>query len=147
MQVVIVDSRITEEMLKPATVGSVAIDLRACITKPLHLHSRMEAMVPTGLRVAIPEGYTGLILPRSGLGSKGLILGNLTGVIDQDFRGEMQMPLLNRLDEGKPFIINPLDRVAQFVLVKTSDLHTIEIVSELDDTARGTNGFNSTGKT
>lgn len=131
-----------------ATSGSAGVDLCAVIYSSLNIrHYRLEAQntvfVNTGIAVSIPEGCVGLIMPRSGRGTKGLVLGNLTGVIDSDYRGEIILQLWNRSNTS--ITINNLDRVAQMLIVPVAQ-PTIEVVDELDATERGDKGFGSTGK-
>ena len=126
--------------------GDAGIDLHAHIKMPYTLHTGCIKTVPSGIAVAIPEGWVGLVFPRSGLGSKGLVLGNLTGVIDSSYRGEIQIPLWNRNHDNWPFVIEPMMKVAQLVIVPHWDNSSFEFVEELNETERGTNGFGSTGK-
>ena len=144
MKVKIIDPRITEEMLQPATSGSAGIDLRCCINTEMPLYPGMQCLYRTGIRVAIPKGYVGLITPRSGLGTQGIVLGNLTGVIDSDYRGEILVCLWNRNYEGKPHRCKPMDKIAQLIAVPHNSI--VEIVNELDTTERNGNGFGSTDK-
>jgi dUTP pyrophosphatase len=145
MKVKILDSRITPDMLKPATEYSAGIDLRACIDTPIGLYPNDQVMVPTGIAVAIPEGFVGLIAPRSGMSTKhGIILANTVGVIDSDYRGEVKLAVWRRPKEASKFIIEPMERLAQLIVVPFQNI--VEIVEELDATVRGTGGFGSTGK-
>ena len=127
-----------------ATSGSAGIDLHVVgIPAAEIVEPRQTMIVNTGIAVSIPEGYVGLIMPRSGLGTKGLVLGNLTGVIDSDYRGEIILQLWNR--SNTPILIKILDRVAQMLIVPVAQ-PTIEVVDELDTTERGDKGFGSTGQ-
>lgn len=128
-----------------ATDGSAGIDLCVVLqgVVDIVLEEGELLLFHTGIAVAIPKGYVGLIVPRSGLGTKGIVLGNLTGVIDSDYRGEIMLQLWNRSDQ--PQTINHLDRVAQMLIVPVAQPR-IEVVDELDSTERGEGGFGSTGK-
>ena len=125
-----------------ATSGSAGIDLYATVSVRT-IEPDQVVTANTGIAVSIPEGYVGLITPRSGLGTKGLVLGNLTGVIDSDYRGEIILQLWNR--SNTPIIISHLDRVAQMLIVPVAQ-PVIELVDELDTTERGDKGFGSTGQ-
>lgn len=131
-----------------ATSGSAGIDLCAMLDScdpscGFLLEPEDCEFINTGIAVSIPKGYVGLIMPRSGLGTKGLVLGNLTGVIDSDYRGEIILQLWNR--SNAPITINNLDRVAQMLIVPVAQ-PVIEVVDELDITERGDKGFGSTGQ-
>ena len=124
------------------TAGAAGLDLAAAVREPLTLASGQIALVPTGWAVAIPAGYEGQIRPRSGLAlKKGLTLVNTPGTIDWDYRGEVQMPLINLGPE--PVTINRGDRVAQLIINKI-ERPEIVVVEELSDTERGSGGFGST---
>jgi dUTP pyrophosphatase len=148
-QLKILDSRITQYMLQPATVGSAGIDLRACIDEKLTIKPGECVLVPSGIAIHINNpGYAAFIYPRSGLGHKhGLVLGNLTGVIDSDYQGQIMVSLWNRNQNLSDCVtINPMDRIAQLVIAPVIRPE-FEIVSEFDaDTARGVGGFGSTDK-
>jgi dUTP pyrophosphatase len=123
--------------------GDAGLDLRAAVGVTVKPGER--AMVPTGVAVAIPEGHAGLVLPRSGLASKrGLTLANAPGLIDAGYRGELRVLLLNT-DREQPFRVEPGDRIAQLVVVRV-ETGAPEEVTQLDETARGTAGFGSTGR-
>ncbi len=105
-------------------------------------------MIRTGFAWEIPPGCVGLIMPRSGMGARdGVVLGNLVGVIDSDFRGEVMVKLWHRRDEGSPYQVTEGDKIAQMVIVQLSQLRQLYEVDELSDTARGDGGFGSTGRT
>lgn len=129
-----------------ATPGAAGIDLRACIDAPITLHPGETVLVPTGLAVHLADpGLAGLILPRSGLGHKhGIVLGNLVGLIDSDYQGELLVSTWNRGHE--PFTLNPLERLAQFVVVPVARV-AFNVVDEFPLSARGSGGFGSTGRT
>lgn len=127
-----------------ATPGSAGLDLRACITEPLVIEPGETRLVPTGLAIHIADpGYAALILPRSGLGHKhGIVLGNLVGLIDSDYQGQLMVSTWNRSD--KVFTLNPLDRLAQLVIVPILQVG-FNVVDEFGESTRGTGGFGSTG--
>jgi dUTP pyrophosphatase len=128
-----------------ATPGAAGIDLRACIDAPITLHPGETTLVPTGLAVHLADpGLAGLILPRSGLGHKhGIVLGNLVGLIDSDYQGELLVSTWNRGRE--PFTLNPLERLAQFVVVPVAQV-AFNVVEEFPLSTRGSGGFGSTGR-
>ncbi|WMJ82752.1 dUTP diphosphatase [Oscillospiraceae bacterium LTW-04] len=127
-----------------ATQGSAGLDLRACTTDETCIMPGDTALLPTGLAVALPEGSVGLVFGRSGLGIRhGIVPANAVGVIDADYRGEIQVGLTNH--SAEPYIIVPGDRIAQLVIVPVLT-PPIEEVTNLSDTARGEGGFGSTGK-
>lgn len=128
-----------------ATDGSAGIDLRACIDEPLTIHPNETVLVGTGIAIHIVDcNYAGLILPRSGLGHKhGIVLGNLVGLIDADYQGELMVSVWNRSDQ--PFVLQPAERMAQYVVVPIARPDFV-VVDEFDNTsARGAGGFGSTG--
>lgn len=116
------------------------IDLRA--TRPYLIPAHKSALICTGLHVEIPEGYVGLVFPRSGLGSRGITLRNATGVIDSGYRGEIRVALWNTTDE--PFDVEQLDRIAQLVILPYVHCD-INVCDSLTSTDRGVDGFGSTG--
>ena len=128
-----------------ASEGSAGLDLRACISNPIDLEPGKTELIPTGISIYIKDpGYAALILPRSGLGHKhGIVLGNLVGLIDSDYQGELFISTWNR--GLTSFSIKPLDRIAQLVIVSVSQA-TFNLVSEFTESDRGTGGFGSTGK-
>lgn len=129
-----------------ATLGSAGIDLRACIDTPLVIKASQTHLVGTGLSIYISDpNYAGLILPRSGLGHKhGIVLGNLVGLIDSDYQGELMVSVWNRSQSD--FTLNPAERMAQYVVVPIVR-PVFEIVSEFDQTSvRGVGGFGHTGR-
>lgn len=129
-----------------ATLGSAGIDLRACIDTPLVIKAGQTHLVGTGLSIYISDpNYAGLILPRSGLGHKhGIVLGNLVGLIDSDYQGELMVSVWNRSQSD--FTLNPAERMAQYVIVPIVR-PVFEIVSEFDQTSvRGAGGFGHTGR-
>lgn len=128
-----------------ATTGSAGMDLSACIEEDIIISPRQLVRIPTGIAIALPgPEYVALVYARSGLGIKhGIALSNGVGVIDSDYRGEIQVGLTNLSD--KPYTIHPGDRIAQLVVTPVV-LPQLEWVEELDDTERGTGGFGSTGQ-
>ena len=140
----VLDPRAKEHLPKTATAGSAGVDLKALLDSPLTVNPGETTLVHTGLAVHIADpGYAALILPRSGLGHKhGMVLGNLVGLIDSDYQGELMISVWNRGRDA--FTINPFDRIAQLVIVPVAQPE-FELVDEFGETDRGTNGFGSTG--
>jgi dUTP pyrophosphatase len=136
---------IKEHLPKYASEGSAGLDLRACIEHVQTLNPGETFLIPTGISIFIKDpNYAGLILPRSGLGHKhGIVLGNLVGLIDSDYQGELLVSCWNRGD--KSFLINPLERVAQLVIVPVAQAK-FNLVDDYVETERGEGGFGSTGK-
>ena len=145
IDVKILDNRLRESPPHYATPGSAGLDLRACIEAPLHVEPGQTTLVPTGMAIHLADpGLAAMILPRSGLGHKhGIVLGNLVGLIDSDYQGELMVSLWNRGQVG--FTINPLDRIAQLVIVPVLQVG-FNIVDDFDASHRGEGGFGSTGK-
>lgn len=126
-----------------ATIGSSGMDVRANIKEPITLGSLERALIPTGIRAEIPEGYEIQVRPRSGLALKhGIGMANSIGTIDSDYRGDIGVILVNLSKE--PFTINPNDRIAQLVLAKVEKMELIE-VKEIKETTRGAGGYGHTG--
>src|SRR6202011_295853 len=128
-----------------ATPGSAGMDLRACIDTPIALMPGQTELIPTGVAIHIGDpGLAALILPRSGLGHKhGVVLGNLVGLIDSDYQGQLMISTWNR--GATAFTLNPLERVAQLVIVPVVQA-TFNIVDDFAQSERGAGGFGSTGK-
>lgn len=145
IDVKILDNRLRDSPPHYATPGSAGLDLRACIEAPLHLAPGQTTLVPTGMAIHLADpGLAAIILPRSGLGHKhGIVLGNLVGLIDSDYQGELMVSAWNRGHES--FTLNPLDRIAQLVVVPVLQVG-FNIVDEFDASSRGEGGFGSTGK-
>ncbi len=145
-QLKILDPRVGTEFPLPehATVGSAGVDLRACIDEPLNLEPGQTELIPTGMAVHIEDpGLAAMILPRSGLGHKqGIVLGNLVGLIDSDYQGQLYVSCWNRGDV--PFVLEPGLRLAQMVIVPVVQAD-FEVVEEFDDSSRGAGGFGHTG--
>jgi dUTP pyrophosphatase len=141
----ILDPRMKELLPAYATSGSAGLDLRACIEAPLTLEPGQTVLVPTGLAIHVADpGYAAMILPRSGLGHKnGIVLGNLVGLIDSDYQGQLMVSTWNRGD--KAFTLQPLDRLAQLVIVPVLQVG-FNVVDEFASSERGAGGFGSTGK-
>lgn len=141
----ILDPRMKEQMPAYATAGSAGLDLRACIDAPLVIRPGETHLVPTGLAIHIGDpGYAAMILPRSGMGHKhGIVLGNLVGLIDSDYQGQLMVSTWNR-GQGE-FTLNPMERLAQLVIVPVQQVG-FQVVDEFDASARGAGGFGSTGK-
>jgi dUTP pyrophosphatase len=147
IQLKILDTRLGKEIPLPAraTAGSAGVDLRACVDKPLELGPGTCELIPSGLAIHIDDpGLAAVILPRSGLGHKhGIVLGNLVGLIDSDYQGELLISCWNR--GSSSFRINPGDRLAQLVLVPVVQAD-FEVVEDFDRTQRGSGGFGHTGR-
>ncbi len=145
IDVKILDPRMRDQLPNYATSGSAGLDLRACIDTPLLISPGETHLIPTGLSLYIANpGFAGMILPRSGLGHKnGIVLGNLVGLIDADYQGPLMVSTWNRGQQ--PFTINPLDRLAQLVIVPIQQVE-FNVVDEFPSTNRGAGGFGSTGK-
>ncbi|RZF26859.1 dUTP diphosphatase [Paraburkholderia sp. UYCP14C] len=141
----ILDHRMREQLPAYATTGSAGLDLRACLDEPLTLKPGETALVPTGLAIHVGDpGYAALILPRSGLGHKhGIVLGNLVGLIDSDYQGQLMISTWNRGETT--FVLNPMERLAQLVIVPVVQAE-FNIVDDFEESLRGAGGFGSTGK-
>jgi dUTP pyrophosphatase len=145
IDVKILDQRLKDSPPHYATPGAAGLDLRACIDAPLVIKPGETHLVPTGMAIHLADpGLAAMILPRSGLGHKhGIVLGNLVGLIDSDYQGQIFVSTWNRGNEA--FTLNPLDRLAQLVVVPVVQV-AFNIVDEFDASARGAGGFGSTGK-
>jgi dUTP pyrophosphatase len=145
IDVQILDPRLREQMPAYATPGSAGLDLRACLDAPLTLAANAWQLVPTGMAIHLADpGYAALILPRSGLGHKhGIVLGNLVGLIDSDYQGQLMVSAWNRSDTV--FTIEPMERIAQLVIVPVVQA-TFNLVDGFVATERGTGGYGSTGR-
>ena len=146
IQVKVLDQRLGSDWPMPsyATPGSAGLDLRACLQAPLLLAPGSAELVPTGLAIYLADpGFAAVLLPRSGLGHKhGIVLGNLVGLIDSDYQGELFISCWNRGQSD--FSIKPGDRIAQLVFAKVEQAEWVR-VEELTNTERGAGGFGSTG--
>lgn len=142
----ILDERLREAMPAYATPGSAGLDLRACLTEPLTLAPNAWQLVPTGMALYLADPhYAAMILPRSGMGHKhGIVLGNLVGLIDSDYQGQLMVSAWNRTDVA--FTIEPMERIAQLVIVPVVQA-SFNVVSEFADVSqRATGGYGSTGR-
>jgi dUTP pyrophosphatase len=141
----ILDPRMKDFLPAYATGGSAGLDLRACIDAPLTLEPGQTVLVPTGLAIHLGDpGYAAMILPRSGLGHKnGIVLGNLVGLIDSDYQGQLMVSTWNRGQSA--FTLQPMDRLAQLVVVPVVQVG-FNVVEEFASSDRGAGGFGSTGK-
>lgn len=141
----IMDPRMAGQLPTYATPGSAGLDLRACLTEPLTLQANAWQLVPTGIAMYLKDpGYAAMILPRSGLGHKhGIVLGNLVGLIDSDYQGQLMVSAWNRSDTA--FTIEPMERIAQLVIVPVLQAR-FNVVNEFAASARGEGGYGSTGK-
>src|SRR5574343_1777337 len=145
IDVKILDPRLNDTPPHYATPGSAGLDLRACIAEPLDIQPGQTVLVPTGMGIHLADpGLAAMILPRSGLGHKhGIVLGNLVGLIDSDYQGELMVSVWNRGQSS--FTLNPLDRIAQLVIVPVLQV-AFNVVEDFDASLRGEGGFGSTGK-
>lgn len=147
IQLKILDKRIGQAFPLPeyATQGSAGLDLRVCIDEPLQIAPKETVLLPTGLAVYIEDpNLAAVILPRSGLGHKhGIVLGNLVGLIDSDYQGELKISCWNRSEDH--FTVEPGDRIAQLVFLPVVQAN-FEIVAEFEKTHRGEKGFGSSGR-
>jgi dUTP pyrophosphatase len=145
IDVKILDARLRDQMPRYATSGSAGLDLRACIAEPITLQPGHTELVPAGIAIHLADsGLAAVVLPRSGLGHKhGIVLGNLVGLIDSDYQGQIFISAWNR--GNAPFVLNPMERLAQLVVVPVVQVG-FNVVDEFDASNRGTGGFGSTGK-
>ncbi|MBB1077266.1 dUTP diphosphatase [Rhodoferax sp. 4810] len=141
----IIDPRMVDQLPAYATPGSAGLDLRACVSEPLTLQPNAWQLVPTGIAIYLKDpGYAAIILPRSGLGHKhGIVLGNLVGLIDSDYQGQLMVSAWNRSDAA--FTIAPMERIAQLVIVPVKQAR-FHVVTEFPPSERGEGGYGSTGK-
>lgn len=146
IDVQILDQRLRDQMPAYATPGSAGLDLRACLDAPLTLAANAWQLVPTGLAIHLADpGYAALILPRSGLGHKhGIVLGNLVGLIDSDYQGQLMVSAWNRSDLA--FTIEPMERIAQLVIVPVMQASFRVVDAFAQASARGAGGYGSTGR-
>jgi dUTP pyrophosphatase len=141
----ILDARLKDNLPAYATPGSAGLDLRACLDAPLTLQPNAWQLVPTGMAIYLQDpGYAALILPRSGLGHKhGIVLGNLVGLIDSDYQGQLMVSAWNRSDVA--FTIAPMERIAQLVIVPVLQAQ-FNVVEAFTASERGEGGYGSTGR-
>ena len=144
VDVKILDRRLAEQMPAYATPGSAGLDLRACLDAPLTLLPNAWQLVPTGMAIHLADAnFAALILPRSGLGHKhGIVLGNLVGLIDSDYQGQLMVSAWNRSTQA--FTIEPMERIAQLVIVPVVQAQ-FNLVAEFKASERGEGGYGSTG--
>ncbi len=145
IDVKILDARLRDQLPQYATPGAAGLDLRACLDNPLTLQPGQTELIPTGMAIHIADpGLAAIILPRSGLGHKhGIVLGNLVGLIDSDYQGQLFVSTWNR--SNTTFTINPLERLAQLVVVPVVQV-AFNIVDDFTASDRGAGGFGSTGE-
>ena len=144
IDVQILDNRLLDQLPTYATPGSAGLDLRACLSEPLTLAPNAWQLVPTGFAIHLADpNYAALILPRSGLGHRhGIVLGNLVGLIDSDYQGQLMVSAWNRSPTA--FTIEPMERIAQLVVVPVVQAQ-FKLVSEFAASVRGERGYGSTG--
>ncbi|MDP1927230.1 MAG: dUTP diphosphatase [Thiobacillus sp.] len=145
MDVKILDARLRDQLPQYATAGAAGLDLRACIDSTIVLAAGETRLIPTGIAIHLSDpGYAALILPRSGLGHKhGIVLGNLVGLIDSDYQGQLMVSAWNRSQQA--FELEPLERLAQLVIVPVMQAE-FNVVEEFTTSHRGEGGFGSTGR-
>jgi len=141
----ILDARMQDQLPAYATPGSAGLDLRACIDEAITIEPGQTVLIPTGLAIHLGDpGYAAMILPRSGMGHKnGIVLGNLVGLIDSDYQGQLMVSTWNRGQNA--FTLNPMERLAQLIIVPVLQVG-FNVVEEFGDSERGAGGFGSTGK-
>ena len=145
IDVKILDPRMKDQLPAYATPGSAGLDLRACIDEAITIEPGQTILVPTGLAIHVGDpGYAAMILPRSGMGHKnGIVLGNLVGLIDSDYQGQLMVSTWNRSQAA--FTLNPMERLAQLIIVPVLQVG-FNVVEDFDASERGAGGFGSTGK-
>ncbi len=145
IDVKILDPRLRQQLPAYATPGAAGLDLRACLEMPLELSPGQTVLIPTGIAIHLADpGYAAMILPRSGLGHKhGIVLGNLVGLIDSDYQGQLFVSCWNR--GHATFTVNPMERIAQLVVVPVVQAQ-FNVVDDFAHSDRGAGGFGSTGK-
>ena len=141
----ILDPRMADQLPSYATPGSAGLDLRACLDAPITLEPNAWQLVGTGIAIHLADpAYAAMILPRSGLGHKhGIVLGNLVGLIDSDYQGELKVSAWNRSNTA--FVLEPMERLAQLVIVPVMQAQ-FNVVAEFPPSARGVGGYGSTGR-
>ncbi len=145
LDVKILDARMRDQLPHYATSGSAGLDLRACIDQPITLAPGQTELVPTGIAIHLDDpGLAAVILPRSGLAHKhGIVLGNLVGLIDSDYQGQVFVSTWNR--GSAPFVLNPMERLAQLVVVPVVQVE-FNVIDDFAASSRGAGGFGSTGR-
>jgi len=141
----VLDRRLEAHLPAYATPGSAGLDLRACVEHVLTVRPGEADLIPTGIAIHLADpGLAAMVLPRSGLGHRhGIVLGNLVGLIDSDYQGQIFVSLWNR--GRSPFILNPLERIAQLVVVPVVQV-AFNVVDDFEQSGRGVGGFGSTGR-
>lgn len=141
----ILDPRLKNQLPAYATSGSAGLDLRACLEHVMTIQPGEAHLIPTGIAIHLADpGLAALVLPRSGLGHKhGIVMGNLVGLIDSDYQGQIFVSCWNR--GQAPFLLNPMERIAQLVVVPVVQVG-FNVVNDFEQSERGANGFGSTGK-
>jgi dUTP pyrophosphatase len=141
----ILDARLKDMLPAYATPGSAGLDLRACLDQAITIHAGETTLIPTGLAIHIADpSYAAMILPRSGMGHKhGIVLGNLVGLIDSDYQGQLMVSTWNRGQQD--FVLQPMERLAQLIIVPVLQVG-FNVVEEFSQSDRGVGGFGSTGK-
>jgi dUTP pyrophosphatase len=145
LDIKILDERIRSQLPAYATPGAAGLDLRACINAPITVEPGDTHLIPSGIAIHLDNpGLAAMILPRSGLGHKhGIVLGNLVGLIDSDYQGQIFVSLWNR--GQTTFVLNPMERIAQLVVVPVVQMQ-LNVVQDFEESERGSGGFGSTGK-
>jgi len=145
IEVKILDARLRDQLPAYATAGSAGLDLRACIQAPLLLQPGETELIPSGIAIHLADAATAaMVLPRSGMGHKhGIVLGNLVGLIDSDYQGQIMVSLWNRSSQA--FTLNPMERIAQLVVLPVVQVG-MTIVEAFTESERGAGGFGSTGR-
>ena len=145
IDVKILDARLRDQLPAYATSGSAGLDLRACIAAPILLNPGQTELIPSGIAIHLDDpGLAAMVLPRSGMGHKhGIVLGNLVGLIDSDYQGQILVSLWNR--SVSAFTLNPMERIAQLVVVPVVQV-AFNVVDDFQQSTRGGRGFGSTGK-
>ena len=145
IDVKILDARLRDQLPAYATAGSAGLDLRACIDAPILLKPGQTELIPSGIAIHLDDpGLAAMVLPRSGMGHKhGIVLGNLVGLIDSDYQGQILVSLWNRGQSS--FTLNPMERIAQLVVVPVVQIG-LNVVDDFAHSTRGAGGFGSTGK-
>jgi dUTP pyrophosphatase len=145
LEIKVLDPKIRDQLPAYATAGSAGLDLRACIDAPITLQPGDTHLMPTGIAIHLDDpGLAAVIIPRSGMGHKhGIVLGNLVGLIDSDYQGQLMVSCWNRGREA--FEVKPMERIAQLVIVPVVQVE-LNVVDSFEESARGAGGFGSTGK-
>jgi dUTP diphosphatase len=145
LDIKILDERLRSQLPAYATAGSAGLDLRACVPEAITLEPGQTALIASGLAIHLDDpGLAAIVIPRSGLGHKhGIVLGNLVGLIDSDYQGQVFVSCWNRGRDA--FVINPLERIAQLVVVPVVQVE-LNVVESFEESSRGAGGFGSTGK-